>query len=115
RDCSGDLPGQVLQWRGQIADGSLFGPRLLTSGAKIEGLKPVWKGTLEVGDRAGVDAAIAKLKADPVDFVKITDSTLKPALFLYAVAAARAAGLNASGHIPMALTVEQAVDAGISS
>ena len=49
RDCSGDLPQQVLQWRGEIAAGTLFGPRLLSSGAKIEGIKPVWKGTIEVG------------------------------------------------------------------
>lgn len=115
RDASGDLPRQVLQWRGQIASGALEGPRLLTSGAKIEGLKPVWKGTLEVGSEADVDAAIAQLRDDRVDFVKITDSTLKPELFLYAASAARKAGLKASGHIPMALTVEQAVDAGLAS
>jgi len=115
RDASGDLPQQVLEWRGDIAAGTLFGPRLLTSGAKIEGIKPVWKGTLEVGSEADVDAAIAQLQRDRVDFVKITDSTLKPPLFLYAAHAARKAGLKASGHIPMALTVEQAVDAGLAS
>ena len=92
-----------------------FGPTLLSSGPKIEGIKPIWKGTLETGSRADVDAAIAKLKGLHVDFVKITDSTLDPQLFLYAVAQARAAGLNVSGHIPMALTVRQALDAGISS
>ncbi|MGH8087665.1 MAG: amidohydrolase family protein, partial [Stenotrophomonas sp.] len=115
RDCSGDLPEQVLQWRGEIADGTLEGPQLFSSGAKIEGIKPVWKGTLEVGSQADLDAALARLKRDRVDFVKITDSTLSPALFLSAVSGARANGLRASGHIPMALTVQQAVDAGISS
>lgn len=115
RDASGDLPAQVLQWRGQIRDGSLAGPQLFTSGAKIEGIKPVWKGTLEVGSQADLDAAFVRLKKDQVDFVKITDSTLTPELFLAAVRGARANGLRASGHIPMALTVQQAVDAGISS
>ncbi|PSM14378.1 amidohydrolase family protein [Stenotrophomonas maltophilia] len=115
RDCSGDLPGQVLQWRGEIAKGTLFGPRLLSSGAKIEGIKPVWKGTIEVGSEADVDKAITRLQHDKVDFVKITDSTLKPELFLYSASAARKAGFKASGHIPMALTVEQAVDAGLAS
>lgn len=116
RDCSGDLPNDVLAWRGEIASGRLFGPRLLTSGAKIEGIAPIWKGTIEVGTRADVDAAITRLKQrDKVDFVKITDSTLKPELFLYAVAQAKKNGLRTSGHIPMALTVKQAVDAGISS
>lgn len=115
RDCSGDLPDQVLAWRSEIASGSLFGPTLLSSGPKIEGLKPIWKGTLEVGSRSDVDAALARLQALRVDFVKITDSTLDPQLFLYAVAQARALGLRTSGHIPMALTVGQAIDAGISS
>lgn len=115
RDCAGDLPYDVLKWRGEIADGALFGPTLLSAGPKIEGVKPVWKGTLETGSEADVDAAIAKLKALKVDFVKITDSTLKPELFLYAVRKAREAGLRTSGHIPMALTVGQAVGAGLSS
>lgn len=115
RDCSGDLPEQVLQWRGEIAKGTLFGPRLLSSGAKIEGIKPVWKGTIEVGSEADADKAITRLQHDKVDFVKITDSTLKPELFLYSASAARKAGFKASGHIPMALTVEQAVDAGLAS
>jgi imidazolonepropionase-like amidohydrolase len=115
RDCSGDLPYDVLAWRGEIANGTLFGPTLLSSGPKIEGIKPVWKGTLEAGSEADVDAAVAKLAALKVDFVKITDSTLKPDLFLYAVRKSREAGLRASGHIPMADTVGQAVDAGISS
>jgi imidazolonepropionase-like amidohydrolase len=115
RDASGDLPEQVLAWRREIASGALFGPMLLSSGPKIEGIKPVWKGTLETGSEADVDAAIARLKALDVDFVKITDSTLKPELFLYAVRKARAAGLRTSGHIPMGITVRQAVDAGLSS
>lgn len=115
RDASGDLPAQVLQWRGKIRDGSLMGPQLFTSGAKIEGVKPVWNGTIEVGNQADLDAAFVRLKEDRVDFVKITDSTLSPDLFLAAVRGARANGLRASGHIPMALTVQQAVDAGISS
>jgi imidazolonepropionase-like amidohydrolase len=116
RDASGDLPDQVLAWRGEIANGKLFGPRLLTSGAKIEGIAPVWKGTIEVGSEADVDAALLRLKdRDKVDFVKITDSTLKPELFLYALRQAKASGIRTSGHIPMALTTEQAVDAGISS
>ncbi len=115
RDCAGDMAYDVLGWRQEIADGKLFGPRLLTSGPKIEGINPVWKGTLETGSEADVDAAIAKLVGLKADFVKITDSTLKPELFLYAVRKARAHGLRASGHIPMALTVGQAIDAGISS
>jgi hypothetical protein len=93
----------------------VFGPTLLSSGPKIEGIKPIWKGTLETGSEADVDKALDQLKTLGVDFVKITDSTLEPKLFLYAVRQAHAAGLRTSGHIPMAITVRQAVDAGLSS
>lgn len=116
RDASGDLPEQVLAWRDDLAAGRISGPRLLTSGAKIEGIKPLWKGTIEVGSEADVDDALARLQQrDKVDFVKITDSTLKPELFLYTLRKATALSMRTSGHIPMALTVGQAVDAGISS
>jgi imidazolonepropionase-like amidohydrolase len=115
RDTSGDLPNEVLAWRREIASGALFGPTLLSSGPKIEGIAPVWKGTLETGSEADVDRAMTTLGKLDVDFVKITDSTLTPGLFLYAVRKARAAGLKVSGHIPMALTVREAVDAGLSS
>ncbi|WP_409574703.1 hypothetical protein [Sphingopyxis sp. PET50] len=116
RDCSGDLADQVLAWRSAIAAGEVFGPRLLTSGAKIEGIAPLWKGTIEVGSEADADAALDRLKnRDHVDFVKITDSTLKPELFLYALKRAKMMGIRTSGHIPMALTTGQAVDAGLSS
>ncbi len=115
RDCAGDLPHQVLGWRDDINQGRLFGPTLYTSGPKIEGIKPVWKGTIEAGSKTDVDAAITQLKGLKVDFVKITDSTLDPTLYLYAISKARREGLLVSGHIPYALTIDQAVDAGMSS
>jgi imidazolonepropionase-like amidohydrolase len=115
RDCSDDLAEQVLAWRGEIANGTLLGPQLFSSGAKLEGIHPIWKGTIEVGSKADVDAAIDRLQKDRVDFVKITDSTIDPQLFLYAVSRAHSFGMLTSGHIPMALTVNQAADAGLNS
>lgn len=115
RDASGDIPEQVLAWRQAIIEGSLFGPTLLTSGPKIEGIDPVWRGTLETGSRADVDTAIDQLRSLRVDFVKITSSTLSPDLFLYAVGRAQEAGLRTSGHVPKGVSMRQAVDAGLNS
>ena len=36
RDCSGDIPYDVLGWRDEIKSGRLLGPNLLSSGPKIE-------------------------------------------------------------------------------
>lgn len=115
RDCAGDLAEEVLAWRDQIRTGALLGPTLYTSGPKLEGLKPMWKGTIEVGTEAEVNAALDRLQGLKVDFVKITDNTLKPELFLYAVREAKRRGLKTSAHIPAAITVEQAGEAGLTS
>jgi len=113
RDCAGDLALTVLGWRD--APPRDIGPRLFTSGPKIEGLAPVWKGTIETGSEAEVDAALDRLQALHADFVKITDNTLKPELFLYAVRQAKARGMKTSGHIPMGITVLEAAEAGLST
>ena len=115
RDCAADLSPSVLEWRDEVAKGQTLGPRIFTSGPKLEGYKPIWKGTLEVGTPGEVNAALDKLQAMKVDFVKMTDNTLKPDTFLYAATEAKRHGLLTSAHTPYALTIEQAVDAGLSS
>ncbi|HEU0311080.1 MAG TPA: amidohydrolase family protein [Sphingomicrobium sp.] len=115
RDCAADLSDSVIQWRSEVAAGSLLGPTIYTSGPKLEGYKPLWKGTIEVGTPTEVNAALDRLHSMQVDFVKITDNTLKPDIFEYAVRAARARGLKISAHTPFALTIEQAARAGLSS
>lgn len=115
RDCAADISQFVLQWRSDVAAGKLLGPTIFTSGPKLEGYRPIWKGTLEVGTPAEVDAALDKLQAMKVDFVKITDNTLKPEIFMYAVKEAKKRGLRTSAHTPYALTIVQAVDDGLSS
>ena len=113
RDAAGDLAQTVLDWR--AAPPREIAPRLFTSGPKIEGIAPVWKGVIETGSEADVDAALDRLQSLGVDFVKITDNTLKPELFLYAVREAKARGMKTSGHIPMGITVLEAAEAGLST
>jgi imidazolonepropionase-like amidohydrolase len=115
RDCAADISDSVLAWRSEVAAGRLLGPTIYTSGPKLEGYKPLWKGTIEVGTPAEVDAALDRLQAMKVDFVKITDNTLKPDIFLYAVKAAKSRGLKTSAHTPYALTIKQAAQAGLGS
>jgi imidazolonepropionase-like amidohydrolase len=115
RDCAGDLSDAVLAWRDAVAKGELLGPTIFTSGPKLEGINSIWPGDLEVGSEAEVRAGLDELQAMHVDFVKITDNTLKPELFMYALAEAKARGLKTSAHIPFAITVDQATAAGLGS
>jgi imidazolonepropionase-like amidohydrolase len=115
RDCSGDLPDTVLDWRAQINAGQLQGPTIFTSGAKLEGYKPLWKGTIEVGTPEEVSRALDQLQGQGVDFVKITENTLKPEMYLEALRQARQRGLRSSGHIPVQLTLATMFDAGLGT
>lgn len=115
RDAAADISDSVLAWRSEVASGKLLGPTIYTSGPKLEGYKPLWKGTIEVGTPAEVEAALDRLQAMRVDFVKITDNTLKPDIFLYALGAAKKRGLKTSAHTPFAITIEDAARAGLSS
>ncbi len=115
RDCSGDLPDTVLAWRDQIKNGQLAGPTIFTSGAKLEGYKPLWKGTIEVGTPEEVSKALDHLQAQKVDFVKITENTLKPEIYLEALRQARQRGMRTSGHVPVQLTLATMFDAGLGT
>ena len=65
RDAAADIAPSVLEWRDAVARGAMFGPTIFTSGPKLEGYKPAWKGTIEVGTPAEVDAALSgKLRLD---------------------------------------------------
>jgi len=115
RDAAADLSDVVLAWRDSVARGLLQGPTIFTSGPKLEGIASVWPGDLEVGSRAEVDRALDSLQALRVDFVKLTDNTLDPALFLYALGELRKRGLTSSAHVPQPVAVRDAVEAGLGS
>lgn len=115
RDCAADLSPQVLAWRQEIAQGTLLGPRIFTSGPKIEGKNSIWPGDQEIGNEAELAQALDSLDALGVDFVKITDSALSPDLFLKSVAASHQRGYKVSGHIPFVIKLETLSDAGLST
>lgn len=115
RDCSGDLADTVLDWRAQINAGKMSGPTIFTSGAKLEGIKPLWKGTIEVGTPAEVSAALDKLQGQKVDFVKITENTMTPQIYLEALKQAKARGMRTSAHLPVQLTLNEVSEQGLGT
>jgi imidazolonepropionase-like amidohydrolase len=115
RDAASDLGEQVLAWRNEINQGKLFGPTIFTAGLKLEGINSIWKGDLEISNEEELNQALNKLDSWHVDFVKITENTLKGPLFLKSIKAAHARGYIVSGHVPMDLTIEEMADAGFSS
>jgi imidazolonepropionase-like amidohydrolase len=115
RDAAGDLSPSVLEWRSAVAAGTLLGPAIYTSGPKLEGINSVWPGDLEVGTPDEVRAALDRLQGMKVDFVKITENTLRPELYLLGLREAKARGFTTSAHVPVAVTLDQASEAGLGS
>ncbi len=68
-----------------------------------------------MGTADEVRAALDRLQGMKVDFVKITENTLTPDLYLLGVREATARGFKTSAHVPVAVTLNQASEAGLSS
>jgi len=98
-----------------VNDGKLLGPTIFTSGPKLEGYKSIWLGDIEVGTMDEVNKALDSLDKLKVDFVKITDNTIKPEIFMVSIKEARRRAYKTSAHIPPMFTIEQVSEAGLSS
>jgi len=115
RDCAEDISLDVIKWKNEINDGKRNGPRIFTSGPKLEGPKSIWPGDLEIANHDELMAALDSLQKLKVDFIKITDNTMPPSLFLESVREARKRGWKVSGHVPASITLEDISAAGLSS
>lgn len=115
RDCAGDISLELLAWKKAIAAGKLEGPTIFTSGPKLEGPKSIWPGDLEIANETEMNLALDSLKKLQVDFIKITDNALDPALFLASIKASRKRGWKVSGHAPVQYTLNELSDAGLST
>ena len=115
RDCAGDISPAVLNWKEKIKQRQLAGPDIFTSGPKLEGINSIWPGDLEIENESQLKIALDSLQKLKVDFVKITDNTLKPSLFLESIKQSRLRGWKVSGHAPVQYTLEELSSAGLST
>ncbi len=115
RDAGGDLTSSVLQWRRDMNAGQLAGPRIFTSGPKIDGPHAYWPGSLEVETPAQIRHALDSLQRLKVDYVKIYDSTISGAAYLETIRQAQHRGLKTTGHMPYSVTLGEAVKRGLDA
>lgn len=115
RDCGGDLTPRIFQWRRAEAAGTLAGPRIFTSGPKIDGPGAYWPGSLEVETPAQIGKALDSLQRLGVDFVKLYDSKISGAAYLNTIAQAEKRGMKTTGHMPCSVTLGEAVARGLDA
>ena len=115
RDCAGDISLDVIEWKNEIAKGTLLGPTIFTSGPKLSGINSIWPGDLEISIETELRTALDSLQKLKVDFIKITDNTLAPDLFLKSIIAARKRGWKVTGHVPATMNVDVFSKNGLSA
>ncbi|WP_133272117.1 amidohydrolase family protein [Hymenobacter radiodurans] len=115
RDAGGDLTPAVYAWREQINAGNLAGPRIFTSGPKIDGPGGTWPGSLGVETPAQITAALDSLQKLKVDYVKIYESKISGEAFLNVISEAEKRGLKTTGHMPYTVTLREASERGLDA
>ncbi|MFN4762690.1 amidohydrolase family protein [Gillisia sp. Q332] len=113
RDAGGDITPSVLEWRKQIANGSLDGPRIFSSGPKLDGDDPAWPGSIQISDSEDIERALDSLEAMGVDYVKMYDGNLTKEMFYEIIKAADKRGLKTTGHMPLSANYLEAIDYGL--
>ena len=108
---TGGATGTVLALREQLRTGELLGPEMLCTGAIIDGDPPVWPFSEVCSNPDQARAAVRKLANAGVDQIKVY-SMLNKESYVAAVAEAHVRGLKAIGHVPLSVSLSEAIDAG---
>ncbi|AVR43968.1 amidohydrolase [Christiangramia fulva] len=113
RDAGGDMTPSVLDWRRKTAKGEIAGPRIFTSGPKLDGANPAWPGSISVTNKAEIKKALDSLQKLKVDYVKMYDGSLTPEIFYGIIEEAENRKMKTTGHMPMDANFLKAVDLGL--
>ncbi|WP_339650716.1 amidohydrolase family protein [uncultured Salegentibacter sp.] len=113
RDAGGDITPSVMEWKDQIANSELDGPRIFSSGPKLDGDKPAWPGSIKVSNSSDIGAALDSLEKLDVDYVKTYDGNLSAENYYNIIKETEKRGLKITGHMPMSANFMKAVSLGL--
>jgi imidazolonepropionase-like amidohydrolase len=113
RDMGGEL--EVLgQWRKEISDGRLLGPRMVMAGPMLDGPKPRFPSSIAIRTPQDGRRAVDDLKRRGADFIKLQSLIPRDAVFAIADQSRRQ-GMTFVGHVPDAVRASEMSDAGQKS
>jgi len=102
------------EWRREIEQGTLRGPRLAIGSPIVDGSPPIWPGSTPVKDAAEGRQFVIQQKQQGADFIKVYSRLSRDAYFAIADEAKKQ-GLPFAGHVPDSVSVMEASDAGQKS
>jgi imidazolonepropionase-like amidohydrolase len=103
-----------LVWRKKIAAGELLGPTMYTSGPLLDGKPPIWNGSKVIETAEEAEQEVAREKEAGYDFIKVYNR-LSLEVYDALIAAANKYGMPVAGHIPDAVGLSHALEAGQDS
>ena len=112
RDMGGDLE-LVKRWRREIEEGKRIGPHIVAAGPLLDGPTEA-KWHVVAHNEAEARAVVRDIKQRGADFLKIHNNLSRPAFFA-AVDEAKKLGMPVAVHLPRALSIAEASDAGANS
>lgn len=104
----------IFPLRERIRAGELLGPEIVLSGPMLDDAPAGFPYRRPTRNAAEARVAVRELKQLGVDFIKVHDHTPREVFFAIAEETPRV-GLTFAGHVPSAVTVEEAADAGMRS
>lgn len=105
---------QTLEWREQITAGTRLGPQIFTSGPFLDEVAMYDECNRELETPQGAACVVAAQQALGYDFIKVYDG-LRPTSYLNIMQAAQSVHMPVVGHVPDAMTIWQALEAGQNS
>ena len=113
RDMGSDLEF-ILKVREATSSGRTLGPRIVAAGPILDDAPGDWPLRMRVRNAEEGRAAVRLLKGRGVDFIKVHNSTPRDVFFAI-VDEARQQKLPVAGHVPLKVTIQEGVDAGMAS
>ncbi len=101
----------IHKWQRDIAAGTLVGPRMVVGSDMLDGPHPRWDGAIPIHDTAEARAAVRKEQDRGAAFIKVYDGLTRDEYLAIADESKRR-GIPFAGHVPIAVTLADAADAG---
>ena len=102
----------ILPMREATASGRVIGPRIVAAGPILDDAPGQWPLRMRVKTADGGRAAVQLLKRRGVDLIKVHNFTPRDVFFAIADEARRQS-LPVAGHVPLKVTIQEGIDAGM--
>lgn len=104
----------ILNWRDATSSGRTVGPQIIATGPILDDAPAEWPLRMRVKNPAEGRAAVQLLERRGVDLIKVHNYTARDVFFAI-VEEARQRKLPVAGHVPLKVTIQEGIDAGMVS